>query len=200
MQFEPGTFASFDEPVPAGGANPPSPYDPTDAVYAAARLLCADGGGSAAGLSGAVYDYNHSTQYVNTVLVLAQALAAEPTLGVQPAAALDFAAQQFGVPYVWGGTGDGGYDCSGLVQAAYASAGVTLPRVAQDQFDAGPALGPGDSVEPGDLVFFGTSTTAVEHVGIYVGQGQMIDAPYTGTVVRIDPASAPDFVGATRPG
>ena len=60
MQFEPATFAAYDEPVPPGGADPPSPYDPTDAVYAAARLLCANGGAGGADLSGAVYAYNHS--------------------------------------------------------------------------------------------------------------------------------------------
>ena len=76
MQFEPGTFAAYDEPVPPGGANPPSPYDPTDAVYAAARLLCADGAAGGADLSGAVYAYNHSTSYVAQVLALAQTYAA----------------------------------------------------------------------------------------------------------------------------
>ena len=75
MQFEPDTFASYDEPVPPGGATPPSPYDPTDAVYAAARLLCADGASGGADLSGAVYAYNHSAAYVAQVLALAQSYA-----------------------------------------------------------------------------------------------------------------------------
>src|SRR5271167_4754992 len=75
MQFEPATFAASDEPVPPGGATPPSPYDPTDAVYAAARLLCANGGAGGADLSGAVYDYNHSAAYVAQVLALAQTYA-----------------------------------------------------------------------------------------------------------------------------
>src|SRR5580692_6207810 len=79
MQFLPKTFAAYDEPVPAGGANPPSPYDPTDAVYAAARLLCADGGAGGADLPGAVYDYNHSSAYVAQVLVLSQTYAAAST-------------------------------------------------------------------------------------------------------------------------
>src|SRR3984957_14539847 len=76
MQFEPATFAEYDEPVPPGGAAPPSPYDPTDAVYAAVRLLCANGGAGGADLSGAVYDYNHSAAYVAQVLALAQTYAA----------------------------------------------------------------------------------------------------------------------------
>ncbi len=203
MQFEPATFAAY-ATVGPGGATPPSPYDPVDAVYTAARMLCADGGGTTTAL--AVDDYDHSATYVATVLVLAAALAAAPTLAATPAAALAFAAQQLGVPYVWGGETPGiGFDCSGLVQAAYRAAGVSLPRVAQAQFDAGPAV-TGTPV-PGDLLFFGGSAASVSHVGIYVGGGEMIDAPYTGTVVRFDavpttpgtPWGTEIYVGATRP-
>ena len=64
MQFEPATFAAYDQPVPPGGANPPSPYDPTDAVYAAARMLCANGAANGADISGAVFAYNHASWYV----------------------------------------------------------------------------------------------------------------------------------------
>jgi hypothetical protein len=71
MQFEPATFARYGRPVPAGGIAPPNPYDPVDAVYAAARMLCADGGASASGLGQAVFDYNHSGAYVTEVLALA---------------------------------------------------------------------------------------------------------------------------------
>jgi cell wall-associated NlpC family hydrolase len=202
MQFEPATFAEY-ATVGPGGVDPASPYDPVDAVYTAARLLCADGAGHPEDLAGAVYSYNHSTTYVDEVTVLAAALADDPPLGAEPATALAFAAAQFGVPYLWGGTGAGGYDCSGLVQAAYEAAGVGLPRTAQDQYVAGPAAATGAPPEPGDLVFFGTSTTTVEHVGIYVAGGEMIDAPYTGTVVRLDPVTAPapalQLVGVTRP-
>ncbi len=167
MQFEPATFAAYDEPVPPGGATPPSPYDPTDAVYAAARLLCANGGAGGADLSGAVYDYNHSAAYVAQVLALAQTYAAASTAasGGSPALAaasgagalaVSWALSQIGTPYVWGGETPGeGFDCSGLVQAAYAVAGVALPRVAQDQYDHTAKLAPGAALEPGDLVFFG---------------------------------------------
>ncbi len=71
MQFEPATFAAYDRPVPPGGAVPPSPYDPVDAVYAAARLLCADGGRNGADLPAAVFAYNHSEPYVSEVFTLA---------------------------------------------------------------------------------------------------------------------------------
>ena len=121
-------------------------------------------------------------------------------MSVAVVTALSFAADELGTPYLWGGTGNGGFDCSGLVQAAYGAAGVTLPRVAQDQYDVGPTVAAGSTVLPGDLVFFGSGPSAVQHVGLYVGEGEMIDAPHTGALIRYDSASLPDLVGATRPG
>ena len=220
MQFEPATFAAYDEPVPAGGAVPPSPYDPTDAVYAAARLLCADGGSGGADLSGAVYAYNHSASYVSKVLALAQSYGGAPTgaaVGTLASAAgagavaVSWALSQIGTPYVWGGETPGvGFDCSGLVQAAYAVAGLGLPRVAQDQYDRTPKLGPGTALAPGDLVFFGGGPGSIDHVGLFEGlvEGQdvMIEAPArlrsTGRgLPRHARASfgSLQFVGATRP-
>ena len=87
-------------------------------------------------------------------------------------------------------------------------AGIALPRVAQDQFDAGPQLPPGVPPAPGDLVFFGGGTADVEHVGLVVAPGVMVDAPFTGADVREDPFpstvgtsfGSQIFVGATRPG
>ena len=198
FQFEPTTFAAH-ATIGPGGARPASPYDPVDAAYTAAALLCSDGGGTAAGLRGAVFAYNHDQTYVATVLVLSLAFADDPTVDTAVVAALDFAAGHLGVPYLWGGTGPGGFDCSGLSQAAYAHAGVRLPRVAQDQFDAGPVVTDA-TVEPGDLLFFGSGPTGVDHVGIYAGDGLMVDAPHTGAVVRVENADWSGRVGATRPG
>lgn len=198
FQFEPATFAAY-ATVGPGGARPASPYDPVDAAYTAATMLCTDGGGSASGLRGAVFAYNHDQTYVATVLVLSLAFADDPTVDAAVVAALDFAAGHLGVPYLWGGTGPGGFDCSGLSQAAYAHAGVRLPRVAQDQYDAGPMVS-GGTVVPGDLLFFGSGPGGVDHVGIYAGDGLMVDAPHTGAVVRVEAADWSGLVGATRPG
>lgn len=115
-----------------------------------------------------------------------------------------YAQSQIGIPYKWGAEEAGvDFDCSGLTQAAYDSAGIYIPRVAQDQYNAGPVLSILDNLQPGDLVFFGDDTTSIEHVGIYIGNGQMIDAPHTGAYVRIDSNftswTNPKYVGATRP-
>jgi cell wall-associated NlpC family hydrolase len=111
-------------------------------------------------------------------------------------AAINWACRQRGQPYVWGGNGDPGFDCSGLTKAAYAAAGITLPRVAQDQFNAGPSVS-GQSLLPGDLVFFGASTTAITHVGIAISSTEMINAPDVGLPVRVDKIKSP--IGTTRP-
>lgn len=105
---------------------------------------------------------------------------------------------------MWGGTGTaaqgGRFDCSGLTQAAYRSVGIELPRVANDQWNAG-AHPKRDELLPGDLVFFAYNLKdprSIHHVGIYVGGGYMINAPYTGAVIRFDKIDSPDYIGATR--
>ncbi len=117
-------------------------------------------------------------------------------------AAVLYAQGQIGIPYLWGGDGpaEGGFDCSGLTRAAYLAAGIDLPRTAQTQHEAGPMVPPGEPLQIGDLVFYGTATN-IHHVAIYIGNGQMITAPGRGKVVKIAAYrwKNDDYFGATRP-
>jgi cell wall-associated NlpC family hydrolase len=200
MQFEPATFAAYSW---AAGSPDPNIDDPGDAIDAAAAMLAANGAPDQT--RRALYAYNHAGWYVDEVLAWASIYEAGPAAGEEATGtavqrAVAYALAQLGTPYVWGGDGPGGFDCSGLVQAAYAAAGVALPRTAQAQYDAGPPVPTGAPLAPGDLVFFGEGADAVDHVGIVVGSGEMVDAPHTGAVVRGEPYDWPDFLGATSPG
>jgi peptidoglycan DL-endopeptidase CwlO len=106
-----------------------------------------------------------------------------------------FAEAQLGKPYVWGATGPNSYDCSGLTQDAWATAGVSLPRTTWDQVNVGTTVSRSQMV-PGDLVFFYDD---VSHVGIYVGNGQMIHAPKPGDVVKYESIDYMPFHSAVRP-
>ena len=239
MQFEPATFARYDRPVPPGGADPPSPYDPTDATFAAARMLCANGAGGAAGpgrgdgqrgtgrpagprLGCAGPSWPTTTRPPTSTrsshwprpwrpkVVRRQGRQRQERLSGQ--VALAFALAQIGTPYRWGAEAAGaGFDCSGLTQAAWAAAGIEIPRVAAQQFQAGSVLPPSEPLAPGDLVFFAAPAGVVSHVGLYVGrwrgQAIMVDAPHPGADVRLEPFPPTPgatwggevFVGATDP-
>lgn len=100
--------------------------------------------------------------------------------------AITFALSQMGKPYLWGGAGPNSFDCSGLMLRAYQAAGINLPRVAADQFHAG-ALLPVRNAQPGDLMFLAydpTNPTTIHHVFMYLGNNQIVEAPYTGQTVR----------------
>ncbi|MEU9315465.1 C40 family peptidase [Streptomyces sp. NPDC048295] len=110
------------------------------------------------------------------------------------AEAVAFAYGALGKPYVWGATGPSSFDCSGLTQAAWRSAGVSLPRTTYTQINAGRHI-PRSELAPGDLVFF---YSGISHVGLYIGNGQMIHAPRPGAPVRVAPIDQMPFAGATR--
>ncbi|MFB6849282.1 NlpC/P60 family protein [Streptomyces sp. NPDC056373] len=224
-QFIPGTWAGHG--IDGDGDGDRDVWDPKDAIPSAAsydcelasyvkkvggnpteNMLAAYNAGAYAVIKyGGVPPYTETRNYVKRITTLSESFAA-PVGRVDPseqaAAAIEYAQKKLGTPYLWGGTGTaeqgGRFDCSGLTQAAYETVGIKLPRVANDQYNAGPHPSR-DELLPGDLVFFSddlTNSRAIRHVGIYVGGGYMIDAPRTGAVIRFDPIDTPDYFGATR--
>lgn len=224
-QFIPGTWATHG--VDGDGDGDRDVWDPNDAIPSAAsydcelakyvkdvpgdtsaNMLAAYNAGAYAVIKyGGVPPYKETQGYVKTITTLQDSFAAPATRvdpSKQAARAIYYAQKKLGTLYLWGGNGTadqgGRFDCSGLTKAAYESVGVTLPRVANDQYNAGPHPSR-DQLLPGDLVFFSddlTDSRAIRHVGIYVGGGYMIDAPRPGAVIRFDPVDTPDYFGATR--
>ncbi|MGW7240328.1 NlpC/P60 family protein [Streptomyces sp. NPDC054804] len=111
------------------------------------------------------------------------------------AAAVAAARAALGKPYLWGASGPSGFDCSGLMQWSYAHAGIHLPRTSQEQRYAGHQV-PLSQAQPGDLVVYRSDAS---HVGMYVGNGQVIHAPYPGAPVRYDPVGMMPISSVTRP-
>jgi cell wall-associated NlpC family hydrolase len=116
--------------------------------------------------------------------------------------AANWALSQLGRPYLWGGAGPASYDCSGLTMMAWARAGVQLLHYTGYQWEEGPHV-PLNELQHGDLLFYATNTSdpsTIHHVAIYIGNGMMVNAPYTGAFVRIDSIYAPGgLIGAVRP-
>ena len=213
-----------------------SVYEPADAIAGTAKYLLAHGVLSNA--AGAIFAYNHLDSYVQAVQNYASTYASggysvSPSVGSTAAttaacvqlagtvisgssavpnqvvsAAIAYAQQQIGKPYLWGGTGPDSFDCSGLVMTAYRTAGVSIPRTSEAQWTWGPQV-PANQVEPGDLVFFAGSDgtpTSPGHVGLVIGGGKMIEAYATGFPLRISTYGTPSsaggltqVVGFTRP-
>jgi len=182
--------------APAGNAIVISvrPADLTAAAAAAGRLVP-----KGAGVEQLVSPLGTGTDGVG------MAGAGSATGAAVPQAALDAmlraAMSRRGMPYVWGAAGPKEFDCSGLVQWAFAQAGIVMPRVAADQALSGPAV-PVSELQPGDLVFYHTDPTApkyISHVAIYLGSGWMIQAPEPGLDVEVVPADfGAEFAGAIR--
>jgi cell wall-associated NlpC family hydrolase len=115
--------------------------------------------------------------------------------------AVQWAYAEIGKPYVWAAGGPSSFDCSGLTQYVWGKAGVYLGHYTGDQWNEGEHVSR-DELQPGDLVFFAyndSEPSTIHHVGIYVGGGMMIDAPYTGVNVRKESAFRSDYIGAVRP-
>jgi cell wall-associated NlpC family hydrolase len=207
MQFEPATWARWGVDGDSDGRE--NPRDPADAIPAATDYLCSLG--VTRDPHNALVDYNcgdsgpacqtASAGYAATVLTIAASYGTTTDTSPVGTQAVQVALGQVGTPYLWGGDSPGGFDCSGLVQFAYARAGLALPRTAQQQYDATIHLTGATDLQPGDLLFFGTGTSGVDHVGIALADGRMVDAPHTGALVRIETAyiDASNFIGATRP-
>ncbi len=190
------------------GSSEVRPQDGPPAALATAETLCTEGRdtSTADGWVPAVRSVGDSPTYVHRALAVATTYATAVRSGTPLSGAArmatGFAAGQIGLPYVWGGNGpqrgDAGFDCSGLTTAAYATAGVDLPRTAHTQYFATPRV---DQLRPGDLVFYGNPATKIHHVGLYIGNGQMINAPTFGQPVQVEPYRSPGdhFAGAGRP-
>ncbi|WP_020668140.1 C40 family peptidase [Amycolatopsis nigrescens] len=208
MQLSAAEWKRGGDAIP--GSAEPNIQDIDDASVAAGRVLCATGDLTAGnGWWKAIQTYRDSDLFRQQVLGNAQLYAAlslaPQNAGNAATMATRFALDQLGLPYVWGGNGpDGGaagFDCSGLTKASYDSAGLSLPRTADSQFRALPPVPGGQEPALGDLVFYGSPATRIHHVGLYLGNGLMINAPTEGQAIQIHTyhRKGDDYAGAARP-
>ncbi len=160
-------------------------------------------------MAGAVFAYNHADWYVTKVLAIASAYAASQGLPAgAPAEEVAAAAVQFAYDELGTALQVGGHRRARLLRLLGADAArlperrARPPRTSREQWNAGARVWNVADMHPGDLVFYAYNTadpSTIHHVGIYIGAGNMIDAPYTGANVRITPFLRGDFIGAVRP-
>ncbi|MGW1123849.1 C40 family peptidase [Streptomyces sp. NPDC002526] len=216
-QFTPGTWAAHG--VDGDGDGVKDLWNPADAIAAQAAYDCTlaaevkkvpgdstdnmlaaynAGGGAVIKYSG-IPPYPETRAYVDNIRALASkwadAVRPDAPAGKGAARAITAAKTALGSWYQWGGTcampyeGLGGCDCSSLTKMAWSAGGVNLPRTTYDQGHAGTAVKALSQLAPGDLLFSVPGSSGPEHVGMYIGGGQVIDAPHTGAQVRIKPLS-----------
>jgi cell wall-associated NlpC family hydrolase len=212
MQFLPSIWKIYGD----GG----NIMNPADAIPAAARDLIASG--APGNIPAAIFAYNHSPDYVTQVLNWARTYTTGPSATSQDQQAacalaavsqapgkiaaqiITYAMNQTGKPYQWGATGPDAYDCSGLIYAAYRSAGITLPRTTFGMWDLTPHI-PQAQAEPGDIVFFntgpGTAPDHPGHAGLVIGHGQMVIASCAtcGPITTASYLGNPALAGFARP-
>ncbi|GAA3730860.1 hypothetical protein HDA32_005594 [Spinactinospora alkalitolerans] len=193
------------------------PHNVYDSALASARHLCLTAGGGPVDftdrdqLDATLFRYNPSRAYVEDVLAEIDRFDAlpAPTAAVGRGGsragrtAAQWALAQVGKPYIWGGVGPAGFDCSGLTMKAWEAAGVDIPRVTTDQARIGTPVSLNE-LQPDDLLFYDTgSGPSPSHVTMYIGDGQMINAPSRGKTVRVEPVQSdyytPRFTQAVRP-
>ncbi|MFA1541275.1 C40 family peptidase [Actinomadura monticuli] len=218
MQFLAATFKAFG--VDGNKDGKKDRYDPADAIPSAAAYLKHNGAPQR--MKTAIFQYNHSSDYVDLVLdwakryvggdfkvVQANGVNCEDNelpanVGALVQQIIQFALAQRGKPYVFGANGPDAWDCSSLIQAAYRQVGLNLPRTTFEQWPFGVKVGKGRE-QPGDLVFFnsgpGTSAGSPGHVGMVIGRGKMIVASCSTCVpaIGVKTYKRSDWVGVTRP-
>lgn len=209
MQLRPELWQQWQRS--AREASEPDVQNVDDAALAAGRALCADGRDTSDGKDwwDAINAYHGSELFLQRVLANANLYATIASSEVAPSPkalqAVRFAISKLGLPYVWGGNGPeqgaAGFDCSGLTTAAFRSAGIELPRTAHWQYGHVPKVRPDEQPQLGDLVFYGNPATKIHHVGLYIGNGLMINAPTFGQAIQIHSyrTEGDDYAGAGRP-
>lgn len=167
------------------------------AANAAAATAAAPRGGGTTGVAIAGGGTTTATAPQTPVVAPKPAIPQPPPVSGKAGAAVAAAYSQLGVPYVaFRASPSQGFDCSGLTMWAWAQAGVSIPHQSGQQYRSNPQV-PKDQAQPGDLVFF---YSPISHVGMYVGNGMMIDSPHTGAVVRLKALNWNAVVGVSRPG
>lgn len=165
-------------------------------VLIAAALINLSCGTDASALSRHAHRHHHSPRIHHGHRPRPRIPAPTPVVGGRGQAALRFALSQLGKPYASGGNGPYSYDCSGLAQQAWRTAGVRIPRTTQQQAEIGAAV-PLSQIRIGDLVIFYADAS---HVGIYAGDGNVVVAPHSGAFIDIEPMKWMPVYDIRRPG